>query len=439
MTIEGYDRPSFGRKINTMVFPAQPIRSIEHLFGRDKELDRIEKALYAGGRNIFIYGDRGVGKSSLAATAANQYQSAENNYIDIACSPDATLTTVVANIAYQASNTSRIRNVKRQGKLTTGFKYLKVEVSSESSCYNLHDKIRTLTDAIEVLREVALLHSNKAVVVVDEFDRMQSMKQRNLFADLLKHIGDKEIDIKFIFTGVGKTLFELLGAHESAIRQLETIELPKLGWEARWQIVIDALATFGIEIDRDIYIRIATISDGYPYYVHLIAEKLLWFLYDKTEPVTRVSWDDYHLALRNSIESISAELRRPYEMAVNQRSNDYEEVLWSTADSDNLLRYLKNIYRSYKRIMKQLPAKESLSYAKFSNRIRNLKKQDCGSVLIAENRPGLYSYRVKMLRGYVRMQAEANGIELAGELAGEEGRKQYIRVKTGTKRYRGYH
>ena len=89
--IQGYDKNSFGKKLNEVVSPARPIISIENLVGRSQELDRIEKALYASGRNIFIYGERGVGKSSLAATAANQWQSSDAKYIDVSCSPDSTI------------------------------------------------------------------------------------------------------------------------------------------------------------------------------------------------------------------------------------------------------------------------------------------------------------------------------------------------------------
>lgn len=109
--IEHYpDREVFGCKLNQMVSPAQPIQSIEYLMGRERELERIEKALYAPGRHIFIHGDRGVGKSSLAATAANQFQSSDSRYIDISGSPEATLKSIVANIGYQALTTSRTRN-----------------------------------------------------------------------------------------------------------------------------------------------------------------------------------------------------------------------------------------------------------------------------------------------------------------------------------------
>ena len=40
------------------------------------------------GRNIFIFGERGVGKTSLAKTAANQYQSSDREFIDVSCAPD---------------------------------------------------------------------------------------------------------------------------------------------------------------------------------------------------------------------------------------------------------------------------------------------------------------------------------------------------------------
>ena len=122
MAIEGYDRQAFGRKLAKLVFPAQPIHSIEHLFGRENELRRIEEALYASGRHIFIYGDRGVGKSSLAATAANQYQSSDSEYIDVSCSPDATFSDVIANIAYQAISASRLSKKTIKEKAGANFK-----------------------------------------------------------------------------------------------------------------------------------------------------------------------------------------------------------------------------------------------------------------------------------------------------------------------------
>eukprot|EP00952_Eustigmatos_sp_NYUAD-ZCMA_P006669 28607-Eustigmatos_ZCMA.PRE.1 len=109
---------------------------------------------------------------------------------------------------------------------------------------------------------------------------MTDEHERSLFADLVKQLGDKKVNVTFFFTGVAPTLDHLLGAHPSAIRQFETIELEKLNWTARWDIAVNALAKFGVEIEDNIRIRIAAVSDGYPAYVHLITEKLLWRLWD---------------------------------------------------------------------------------------------------------------------------------------------------------------
>lgn len=413
------DVHEFGTKLAKVVSPARPIQSIEFLHGRASELNRIEKALFASGRHVFIFGDRGVGKSSLAAAAAHQCQSADASYIDVSCSPDSTLRSIVANIGYQAINASRTRRVRRT--ISTGIecRFLKAGVSEEVSVQDLHSEIHGLGDAVEVLREVALIHSERPVVVLDEFDRMTDTVERNLFADLVKHLGDKKVGITFFFTGVARTLEDLLGAHPSAIRQFETIELPKLSWTARWDIAINAASAFGVEIEPNIRTRIAAVSDGYPYYVHLIAEKLLWRVYEDPSPVTNVTWEHYHDALRDAIESINAELRRPYEMAVSQRPEDFEEVLWSTADSDYLDRTLTDIFSSYSYLMRQRLGRPMLDYEAFTAIIRKLKGKACGEILVPSrfNRRGWVSYRENVLRGYVRMQAESHGIELVGEQA----------------------
>lgn len=440
MAIEGYatgDRHAFGNRLSQLVFPSHPIDRIEHLHGRAKELDRIEKALFAEGRHIFIYGDRGVGKSSLAATAAVQYQSSDASYIDVGCSPNSTLASIVANIAYQAVKVSRIKSVTKNATTGIQTRYFNVTNGMTEVVKDLQSDIRSVTDAVEVLREVSHVHSDKPIIVLDEFDRIQSAAERGLFADLLKQLGDKRVPIKLIITGVGASLDSLLGAHQSAIRQLETLELPRLGWEGRMEIVEYVARAFGITVHRDHLLRIAAVSDGFPYYVHLIAEKLMWQIFDDPHVVVRASKAHYQAAIRDAVHSVAAELKRPYELAMKQRSGDLEEVLWSTADSDFLHRYPADMYSSYLHIMSKLPDRSGLDQARYGARLRSLKKESCGAILIPDPVvKGLYTYREKMLRGYVRMQAEANGVELIGEEARPTD-KQHMHVPA--RATSGYH
>ena len=65
--------------------PSDSIKTPERLFGREKTLQTIDRAFNSPGRQIFIYGDRGVGKTSLAQTAALLNTGVENLPIYVMC------------------------------------------------------------------------------------------------------------------------------------------------------------------------------------------------------------------------------------------------------------------------------------------------------------------------------------------------------------------
>jgi hypothetical protein len=57
--------------------------------------------------------------------------------------------------------------------------------------------------------------NNKAVVVIDKFDLIQSEAERNRFANFVKMIAERRTSIRFAFLGVSDSVRELLRAHES--------------------------------------------------------------------------------------------------------------------------------------------------------------------------------------------------------------------------------
>ncbi len=436
MTIEGYTKDEFGTKLGKILSTSRPIQSIEHLKGRSKELDTIEKSLYAPGRHVFIYGDRGVGKSSLAATAAYQYQSAEREPVFVSGSVDDTFQTVIVNIANQALRRPRTEAIRTNTTMSLEWRGIKWSDGIERSNLDISSQIRTVGDAVELLKQIAEAHSEKPIVVLDEFDTIVDVNERNKFASLLKQLGDQSVKLKFIFTGVGHSLDELLGAHQSAYRQLETVELPRLGWEARREIVLEASDAFNLSLDNNVNWRIAMVSDGYPYYIHSITEKILWEAFSSAQEVNEIGWDLFFQGLQDAILSINAELKKPYGQAVLNRSSEFEEIVWSTADHDDLSRVLSDMYQSYTKIVaKRGQNSILLDQSRYGAQLRKLKEENYGAILQQElGRPGWYGYREKMLRGYVRMQAEANGIQLTGE---RPAPKQKMYVGNARNGYRG--
>jgi hypothetical protein len=119
--VVGHAQDEFGAALDLQLSASQPIRSVEHLRGRDRELDGIRKSLYAAGRHVFIYGDRGVGKSSLGQTAAVQYQGSGDSPVFVSGSPDDTFNTVIANVIVQALHRSRTQTKK--STISAGFQF----------------------------------------------------------------------------------------------------------------------------------------------------------------------------------------------------------------------------------------------------------------------------------------------------------------------------
>lgn len=416
--IEGYSEEEFGIIVHEHVRPAEPISSIELLKGRHKELEDIRRALFAKGRHMFIYGDRGIGKSSLAQTAALQYQSSDSDIIQIGCTRTSTFYEIMQSIAASLIESFDSREI--QTKAGVNLKFFTFEFLAKSSSKPDVPSVCNMEQALDVISDIREMHSEKPIIVVDEFDAIQEPEERYKFAEFLKKMGDSGIYVPIIFSGIAASLDDVLGGHQSSIRQLFPIQLSPISWDSRWDILVEALEAFNIEYDEEIKYRVAGISDGFPYYVHLITEQLLWAIYDDPETLQVANFSHYNEALKKAVETVQEHIRKPYDLATTRHSQDFHHALWACADTSILYRKTDSIYASYERIIRDLNHANPqeilvpIDRKKFSQRLNTLTKPSHGSVLkkMSDNRTGWYQFSENMLRGYVRLLAETNGVQL---------------------------
>jgi Cdc6-like AAA superfamily ATPase len=85
MAIRGVTDEDLKRILSENLTPSDSIKTPERLFGREKTLTTIDRAFSSPGRQIFIFGDRGVGKTSLALTTAHLHTGVENLPIYVMC------------------------------------------------------------------------------------------------------------------------------------------------------------------------------------------------------------------------------------------------------------------------------------------------------------------------------------------------------------------
>lgn len=404
----------FAEELHKVLSPSQPIRTPELLKGRVEQLERIRRSLYAAGRHVFIYGERGVGKSSLAATAASEYQSSDALPVQVNCANESTFSGIITSIAKStAGGIPKQKDTKQ--KTSFGTKYF----GSEKETYvkeNVDNKISDIQDAIFMLNETLCRDSQKPVVVIDEFDRITNQVERNKFAELIKALGDQGSEVKLIFTGVANSIDALLTAHESAYRQLETIHLERLPYQARIDIFSYASSSLRFKFENGIAYRIADICNGFPYFVHLLAEHAFWAAFNDGED--EISKDHLHKAFASAAMAVNAQLRIPYEKATNARDDHVSWVLWAAADAYDLDRSIDRIYKSYSEVIKDMREggivdADPLPRDKVVEILQKLKAKPYGAILTGvEGRKGLYRYAESMVRGYVRLEAAKYGVGL---------------------------
>lgn len=250
-------------------------------------------------------------------------------------------------------------------------------------------------------------------------ERLADKDDRNRFAELIKNLSTIDGDFRFIFCGIASDVDELLNSHESAGRILEAIKLEKLHHSELWKIITSAGDAVSLQIDREMLIRIGQISDGFPHYVHLIGEELFWRAFDDPAEVSRVSREHYLDAIKGALMRTEATLKNGYQRATQKSAKntvEYEEALWAVADSTADRRQIQDIHgSSYLRIMEGRGDRAALKRDQFNKRLLALYKDSHGRILIRHG-SGWFSFRENIMRGYVRLRAEEQGVEL-GNLA----------------------
>lgn len=412
------------KKLASLLSPDRPIRSSEFLRGRSKELDRIVNELSHFYGVPFIFGNRGVGKTSLARTAAQLVTSADREHIYIACAPSANMLSIFREIAHallmllikKEGYTEINRKLDSNVSLNPGIRMtVEKKTPSIDEFHDVNEAVRTLHEIDELASE-----NNKTTVVIDELEELDANDRKHL-AYLVKQIGDQEFKIKYMLVGIADNVQDLIGAHQSVPRYIEEISLRPLKAQDLIDIVSEAGVALGISISEDDLKRIATIGNGYPHFSHLIGKAL--FSEAISREKTSITPDIYKEGIQRAVEGSVQELRGIYEQATHREDDIYRYIVWTIADIDVVDMRIDDIIAHMKILSQkfewELPNDETIS-----KRLQRLSQSDYGAIIT--NTPIQYGSREKryrykrfknnLMRGHVRLIAESQGVELGSRV-----------------------
>jgi len=102
--------PEFAGILKQYIRPAQPIDTPELLQGRDGILREIGRTLHSPGMHVFIYGERGVGKTAIALTATKTFARADAPYVG--CDENTTFSGLITDICNELLNQKYLKSAK---------------------------------------------------------------------------------------------------------------------------------------------------------------------------------------------------------------------------------------------------------------------------------------------------------------------------------------
>jgi uncharacterized protein len=278
---------------------------------------------------------------------------------------------------------------------------------------------QTLNDAFDIVRYVASQRNGTTIIIVDEMETIESETERQKFAEFIKNLPEIQENVRFVFCGIAQDVTELLQAHPSAGRILENIKLEPLHHSDLWKILTAVAEKLSVEVQQEALIRIGQISDGFPHYVHLIGESLFWSMFDDTDPVKKSNAAHFKAGVEGALHRTEPTLRAQYDKAIHKTRNtdDYEEALWALADSTSDRRQITEIFSSsYSWIIAKRPNRRRMAREQLNQRYLSLRKESHGRI-VAGFGSGWFAFRENIMRGYVRLRAEAKGINLGKHLS----------------------
>lgn len=328
MAFADMDFDSFNMLRQAFFSPGAPIDTIEHLKGREKQLGQINRCLTSIGRQLFIYGERGVGKTSLARTAAFQAPGYNFEPVYIGCDRQGTFYQLAAALIDElAGRMDQTQQRTTSSKTTLLIKVLGYE-RGESSL-RIYPKFESLSQFVQALKALCEMAPKPPIVVIDELERLEGAHDRSLLADFIRRVSDDKINVSLIVCGIAKSLTELIGDHPSSERSFSPIELKALRHDNLWEIVSSAAEAFKVDVPDGLVQRIGVISDGFPYYAHLIGEQLFWVMYEERQIVHHCTASHFQSAVNRAVAEALFTLRDKYDRATLKYRNtaDYKHTM----------------------------------------------------------------------------------------------------------------
>jgi Cdc6-like AAA superfamily ATPase len=261
------------RKVFT---PHIPVGEISHFFGREDEATRLVSVINSPGQHILLYGDRGVGKTSLAKTTCKLIlQKIQRGlFFEKRCDSGDTFSSIfetpleACGINLSFKEATETHNQGSGAAVNTVF--VKADLSSKRETKTTNITSFKPESPSWVATQLKCL---SGIMLIDEADAIQNDSDKKKIAELIKLLSDQNSSFKLVVVGIATTGEELTAGHPSVERCLKEVSLQRMCDDDLRKIILTGMHTLNLRPDDSVVKKIVDISAGYPHFTHLISLK----------------------------------------------------------------------------------------------------------------------------------------------------------------------
>ena len=394
------DKAERYQNLGRVFSPAAPIDRLNLFAGRKQQLAAVMDAISQRGSHAVLFGERGVGKTSLASVLHEYVESLGQSVVapNVTCDENDDY----ASIWKRVFDSLEVIEQRRLPGLAP-----RIEQVVRSAGDRLDEASLTphrVRGVLEAIGTQTLL-----VVIVDEFDRVADRLGAQ-FASMVKLLSDHSVPATLVLVGVSETVSSLISEHESIERALSQVRVPRMSEDELRAIVDEGLDAVGMTIDPVARHCIVLLSQGLPHYTHLIA------LYAARNANARDSGEvrpddvkaSIDLAVRNAQETITATHHRAVMSA--RADSLYRQVALACA----LARVDERGYFTAGAVRAPMSAIMGKHYdiPAFAKHIKEFCSEERGSILARTGTRWNYRFRFRnpLLQPYIVMDGLAQGL-----------------------------
>ncbi len=287
--------------------PSQPVNERAMFAGRRDLLENLIVAIEDQRLHFVLYGDRGIGKTSILHVLSDLAGDADYLVCYISCGERMSFTDFARRIAQRIP-------LLFHGDYAPG----SAEIESGQHLSDILPKGEVDVSTFgEILGKVS---DTRVLMLLDEFDRVETDEFRRSIAELIKTLSDRAAPAQVVIAGVAPDLAELIAQIPSIRRNVLGVLVPNMTDEEVGEMLAIAERKTGLTFTAEARELIGLASLGLPYLVGLVAQHAALMATGRGD--MEIAKSDVREAIRKSRAELTGRIAARTLHAISQASQD---------------------------------------------------------------------------------------------------------------------